>query len=162
MVGMYIVEQTPQLGIRMEDVAQLCEGSICRHGKPVAHWLPPKRSLSLQIVCDLRNRIPLRIALVSGNVFISAAEHYRLKDDPVNLLDVICNESNDVANPTIIQSVHHGYLKCGFHAGRGDVVQSLSLDFHIVAESAVTILFFGDSVELQINAMKSGSPRANG
>jgi len=74
---------------------------------------------------------------------------------------VICNESDDVANPIIIQSVHHGYLKCGFHASRRDVVQSSAFDFHIVADSAVTILFFGDPVELQINAVKPGSPRPN-
>jgi hypothetical protein len=28
MVWMYVIEQTPQLSIRMEDVAQLCERSI--------------------------------------------------------------------------------------------------------------------------------------
>jgi hypothetical protein len=47
------------------------------------------------------------------------------------------------------------------HSGRGDVVQSAAFDFRIVAESAVAILFFGDPVELQINAVKPGSPRPN-
>jgi hypothetical protein len=102
------------------------------------------------------------VKLVSGNVFISAAEHHWLKNDPVDLLDVICNESNDVANPIIIQSVDHSYLKGGFHAGGRDVVQSAAFGFNIVANSAVTILFFGDPVELQINAVKPGGPRPNG
>ena len=42
MVGMYIVEETSQLSIRVEDVAQVGECSVGRDGKPVAHRLPPK------------------------------------------------------------------------------------------------------------------------
>jgi hypothetical protein len=119
--------------------------------------------LSLQVVRDLRNRVSLRVPLVSGNVFISATEHHRLQDDPVNLLDVICNESNDVADPVIVQSVDDGHLERCFHAGGRNVVQSAKFKFHVVGDSTVTVLLVADPVKLQINAVKSGgSPRPDG
>jgi hypothetical protein len=112
--------------------------------------------LSLQVICDLRNGVPLRVPLVRGNVFISAAEHHRLQDDPVDLLDVIGNESNDVANSIIVQSVHDGHLECGLHAGSCDIVEGTELQLHVVADSAVTVLFVSNPVELQIDSVKSG------
>jgi hypothetical protein len=86
------------------------------------------------------------------------ASHHRLQNDTVDLLDVICNESNDVANSIIVQSVHDGHLECGLHAGSCDIVEGTELQLHVVADSAVTVLLFRDPVELQVNPVKSDSP----
>lgn len=82
-------------------------------------------------------------------------EHDRLKDYPVDLLDMICHKPNDVADTVIIQSVLHSHLQRGFHSRGGDIVEGASLHLHVVADPAMTVLRFGNAIELEIYGVES-------
>src|SRR5262249_30739184 len=105
-IGMNVIEEAPQLGARVKHVAQVRERPVGRDREPIPQWLPAIRSLGLQVVCDLRDRVTVHVAFVRRYIFISAAEHYRLENDPMNPLHVFAHKPNDVTDSIVIEAIH--------------------------------------------------------
>jgi len=68
---------------------------------------------------------------------------------------MICNKPDDVANAVVVESVLDSHLQRGFHSRGGDIVEGSSLRVHVVADPAMTVLLFGNAIELEIYGMES-------
>src|SRR5262249_50814013 len=94
-------------------------------------------------------------------IFISAAEHYRLENDPMNPLHVFAHKPNDVADSIVIEAIHDTNLQSGFHAGCSNVFKRAMLDFHVISNTPMFVFFFCCSVELEVPTVQPDLPRAN-
>ena len=57
---------------------------------------------------------------------------------------------DQVPKPVVVEAVGYGNLKRCAHSSRSDVLQGLPLHCHVVSQSTMFVLFFGDSVQLQV------------
>src|ERR1700723_799846 len=73
---------------------------------------------------------------------------------------MICNKPDDVGNAVVVQSVLHSHLQRGFHSRGGDIVEGTSLHLHVVADPAMSVLLFGNAIELEIDAMEPSGFRS--
>src|SRR5215472_5129059 len=90
--------------------------------EPVSHWLPAHRSLLLQIESKLRERVATGITLFGRYLLVSTGKHDRLKNNPVDLIDVLNRKTNDIPEPIAVPALVYRDLKCSSHSGCSDVL----------------------------------------
>src|SRR5690349_23272011 len=104
----------------------------------------------MQVEGELRERIAPSVPLVGGYALVPAGKHDGLKNDTVDFVYVLNRVSDNIAKAVVVDAVAHGNLKRRSHSGRSDVLQSLLLHGHVVSQSTMFVLFFGDSIQLQV------------
>ena len=156
MVGMYIVKKAPDLRLRAENIAQMGKDSVRRHWEPISHRLPVDRGLRLQVVSDLRYRITPSVSLLVAYGLVSPRKHHGLENDAVDFVHVLNYETNNVAKPVIVASINDAHLQRRSHARCSDILKSLMLHFHVISDTAMPVLRFGNAIKLQIDGVQSG------
>src|SRR6267154_729324 len=134
----------------------MSEYSKVRHWEPIPHWLPANRSLLMQVESELRERIAPGISLIGGYGLVPAGKHDGLKNDAVDFVYVLECEADNISEPVVVDSVGYGNLEGCSHSSRGDVLQGLSLHCHVVSQSTMSILFFGNPVKLKVYGVEPG------
>ena len=109
----------------------------------------------MQIESELRERIAMGISLIGGYALVPTGKHDGLKDDAVDFVYVLNRKANNVAKPVVIDAIGYGDLKRRSHPRRSDVLQGLPLHCHIVPQSTMFVLFFGNSVELKVYGVQA-------
>src|SRR5258708_16621460 len=137
----------------------MAEDRVRRSWEPMPHGLPVDRGLGLQVVSELRERIPFCIPVLSRYALVPAGEHDGLKNYAVDLISVAESEAHDLSHAIIVETVDHGNLQGGLHPSRSDVLQGAELHFHVISEPAMFVLVLGDTIELQVHAMQPGGAR---
>src|SRR5215471_1396795 len=130
-----------------------------RQREPVAHWLPANGSLLLQIESELRERVASGITLIGGYSLISAGKHDRLKNNSVDFVYILNREPDNVAKPAAVPATVHGDLKRGSHSSGGNILQCLPPHRHVISQSAMFVVVFGNSVQLEVDAVQTSFPR---
>src|SRR5215472_5724412 len=103
----------------------------------------------------------MHVALIARYVLITAAEHYRLKNDAVDLLHVFAHKPNDVTDPIIVDPIDNAHLQRRFHAGCRDVFKRAIFYLHIISNPAVFVLFLRCPIELEIHTVEPSRLRAD-
>jgi hypothetical protein len=134
----------------------MAENRVRRSWVPIPHGLPVDRGLGLQVVSELRERIPFRIPVLSRYALVAAGEHNGLKNYAVDLIGVAESEAHDLSHAIIVETVDHGNLQGGLHSSRSDVLQRAELHFHVISKPAMFVLLLGDAIELQVHAVQPG------
>src|SRR5208337_734283 len=146
---MYIVKKATDLRLGAQNIAQMAEDSVRRHWEPISHRLPIDRGLRLQVVSDLRYRIPPSVSLVAYGL-VSSRKHHGLKNDAVDFVHILNDETNNVAEPVVVASINDAHLQRRSHSRCSDILKSPMLHFHVISDTAMPVLRFGDAVKLQI------------
>src|SRR5882724_6350977 len=137
----------------------MAEDRVRRSWEPIPHGLPVDRGLGLQVVSELRERIPFCIPILSRYALVPAGEHNGLKNYAVDLIGVAESEAHDLSHAIIVETVDHGNLQGGLHSSRSDVLQRAELHFHVISKPAMFVLLLGDAIELQVHAVQPGGAR---
>src|SRR6516165_4093510 len=101
----------------------MAENSVGRDREPITQGLPLKDTLLLQIVRELRKRIPASVTRVRRNILVPTGEHHRLKQQPVDFVYMLNREAYHLAYPVVVEAVHHRNLEGRAHSGRGNVLE---------------------------------------
>src|SRR6266436_4594094 len=137
----------------------MAEDRVRRSWEPIPHGLPVDRGLGLQVVSEMRERIPFCIPVLSRYALVAAGEHNGLKNYAVDLIGVAESEAHDLSHAIIVETVDHGNLQGGLHSSRSDVLQRAELHFHVISKPAMFVLLLGDAIELQVHAVQPGGAR---
>src|SRR5215469_1144801 len=103
----------------------------------------------------------MHVAIIARYFLIPAAEHYRLKNDAVDLLYVFAHKSNDVTDPIVVDPIDDAHLERRFHAGCRDVFKGTMFHLHIISNPAMFVLFLRCPIELEIHTVEPSRLRAN-
>src|SRR2546430_947999 len=98
---------------------------------------------------------PLCAQLV-GNIFVAAGERDRLESDRLNFVDVLRGELYDLTNGVVIDAVDDRDDQRHLDADLRQVFNCADLHDEQVADAAMFVLLFADTVELQIDAVLTG------
>src|SRR5271165_3837686 len=132
------------------------EDSVRRHREPISHWPPVYRGLRLQVVSDLRYRITPCVSLLVAYGLVSPRKHHGLENDAVNFVHVLNYETNNIAKPVVVSSINDANLQRRSHARCSDILESPMFHFHVISDTAMPILRFGNAIKLQVHSMQSG------
>jgi hypothetical protein len=77
----------------------------------------------------------------------------------VDFIDVLNREPNNVAKPFAVSALVYRDLECSSHSGGGNILQGLSPHGHVVSQSAVFVVVFGNPVQLQVNTVQASFSR---
>src|SRR6267378_3910228 len=110
----------------------------------------------MQIESELRDRIAPGVPLIGGYALVPAGKHDGLKNDTVDFVYVLERELDNISKPVVVDSVGYGNLERCSHSSRSDVLQGLSLHWHVVSQSTMSILFFGNPVQLKVYGVEPG------
>jgi len=102
----------------VKDIIQMAEDRVRRSWVPIPHGPPVNRGLGLQVVSELRERIPFCIPVLSRYALVAAGEHNGLKNYAVDLIGVAESEAHDLSHAIIVETVDHGNLQGGLHSSR--------------------------------------------
>src|SRR5256884_5702493 len=89
----------------------MAEDRVRRSWVPIPHGPPVNRGLGLQVVSELRERIPFCIPVFSRYALVAAGEHNGLKNYAVDLIGVAESEAHDLSHAIIVETVDHGTCK---------------------------------------------------
>src|ERR1700745_1644781 len=109
----------------------------------------------MQIESELRDRIAPGVSLIGGYALVPPCKHDGLKNDAVDFVDVLDCEADNVAKPVVVEAVGYGNLECCSHSSRSDILQALSLHCHVVSQSTMSVLFFGNPVQLKVYGVQA-------
>src|SRR5260370_8318697 len=124
----------------------MAEDRVRRSWEPIPHGLPVDRGLGLQVVSELRERIPFCIPVLSRYALVPAGEHNGLKNYAVDLIGVAESEAHDLSHAIIVETVDHGNLQGGLHSTRSDVLQAAELHFHILSNPPIILLLLAHTI----------------
>src|SRR5258708_15819810 len=129
----------------------MAEDRVRRSWEPIPHGLPVDRGLGLQVVSELRERIPFCIPVLSRYALVPAGEHDGLKNYAVDLISVAESEAHELSHAIIVETVHHANLQGGLHSSRTDVLQAATLHFTLISRPATFFLLLRTPTALQDN-----------
>ena len=109
----------------------------------------------MQVEGQLRERIPSSVSLLGGNALVPAGKHHGLKNDSVYLVNVLNGKTDQVPKPVVVEAVDYRSLKRSSHSRRRDIVERFPLHFHVISQPTVFVLFFRNSVTLQVYGMQA-------
>jgi hypothetical protein len=109
----------------------------------------------MQIESELRDRIAPGVSLIGGYALVPAGKHDGLKNDAVDFVYVLECEADNISKPVVVDSVGYGNLERCSHSSRSDILQGLPLHCHVVSQSTMSILFFGNPVQLKVYGVQA-------
>ena len=109
----------------------------------------------MQVEGQLRERIPSSVSLLGGNALVPAGKHHGLKNDSVYLVNVLNGKTDQLPKPVVVEAVDYRRLKRSSHSRRRDIVERFPLHFHVIPQPTVFVLFFRNSVTLQVYGMQA-------
>src|SRR2546430_16259670 len=104
---MHVRKETATLCTPVKDIIQMAEDRVRRSWEPIPHGLPVDRGLGLQVVSELRERIPFCIPIRSRYALVPAGEHNGLTNYAVDLMGVAESEAHDFSHAIIVENAYH-------------------------------------------------------
>ena len=154
-------ELTPVAIGPMDKIRPVREGRHEGDGEPVTHRLA-ESGLILDVVRQMRQGVPLRLATLVRNLFVAAGEADGLEGEEVDLLRVVERELDDAANLLVVDAVNDAGDGNDIDACLMQVVDGLQLYVEAVADLAVAVGSIADAVELQVRVTQAGFRRGFG
>jgi hypothetical protein len=110
----------------------------------------------MQIESELRDGIAPGVSLIGGYALVPTGKHDGLKNDAVDFVYVLECEVDNVAKSVVVEAVGYGNLERCSHPSRSDVLQSLSLHCHGVSQTPMSVLLFGNPIQLKVYGVQPG------
>ena len=109
----------------------------------------------MQVEGQLRERIPSSVSLLGGDALVPAGKHHGLKNHAVYLVNVLNRKTDQVSKPVVVEPVDYRSLKRSSHSRSRDIVERFPSHFHVISQPTVFVLFFRNSVILQVYGMQA-------
>ncbi len=129
-----------------------------RQREPVAQRLADAGLLP-QVFREMRERVALRVPLLVADVFVAAGERDRLERDEADLVAVRQRELDDRPDLIVVDGVDDGHHEADIDPGGVQVLDGAELHIEQVANLAVRVGLFADTVELEVRNAHAGVAR---
>src|SRR6516225_146248 len=139
----------------MYQVGPIGEGTHEGDREPVASGLA-QSGLALHVVCQVRERIALRVTTLVGDLFVAPGERNRLEREERDTLRIVERELNDASDLLVVQAVDNSHYRNDFDAGFVEVLDGLQLHVEQVADEAMRVGSVADAIELQVGVAQTG------
>ena len=140
--------------LAVREVGPVAERAHERDREPVAHRLAEARLL-LHVVRQVRQRVPLRVPALVGDLLVSAGERHRLEREERDLLRVVERELDDAADLLVVHAVDDGRDRHDVDAGLPEILDRAQLHVEEVADQAMRVGRVADAVELEIRVAQA-------
>src|SRR4029077_18962848 len=102
-------------------------------------------------------RVTLLDPQLVRDIFVAAGEGNWLEGDGLDFVDILCRKINDRPDAVVIDRVDDGRNQRNLDSDAGEVFNRLLLNVKQIADAAVLVLLFADTVKLKIHTVLSCS-----